>query len=76
MELATLSDAELADHLNAVINEQERRAALSTTATQVEQLAARYIVIGGDPETLTDAVVRAKDAALAATAPAPSEEIV
>jgi hypothetical protein len=61
MEISTLSDAELNQQLNAVLNEQERRAALATTATQVEQLTVRYIGIGGDPAALTDAVTRAKD---------------
>jgi sensor domain CHASE-containing protein len=63
MDLTTLSDAELADHLNTVLNEQERRAALNTTAAQVEQLTVRYIGIGGDPAILSDAVMRGRDAA-------------
>jgi hypothetical protein len=63
MDFATLSDTELNQQLNAVLNEQERRAALATTAAQVEQLTVRYIGIGGDPAVLTDAVTRAKDSA-------------
>jgi hypothetical protein len=63
MDLATLSDAELSDHLNAVLNEQERRAALATTAAQVEQLTARYVTIGGDPAVHSDAITRGSEAA-------------
>lgn len=74
MELTTLSDAELADQLNAVLAEQERRAALANTATQVEQLTVRYVGIGGDPSALSEAVIRGKDAAAAATVEPPRAE--
>jgi hypothetical protein len=62
-DIQTLSDAELAILLDDILNEQERRAALANTASQVEMLSVRYIGIGGDPEALTAALGRAKDTA-------------
>lgn len=56
MNLATLTDTELSDHLNAVLTEQERRAALANIPGQISQLAATYEAGGGDKADLTAAI--------------------
>jgi hypothetical protein len=53
MELNTLTTEELAEHLNAVLAEQERRQALATIPAQIADLTARYVAGGGDPSDLT-----------------------
>lgn len=53
MNLATLSNEELADHLNAILAEQERRQALVTIPGQIKDLAAKFIAGGGDPDDLS-----------------------
>lgn len=56
MNLRTLSDDELTAHLNAVLAEQERRAALANVPAQVAQLAAVYEAGGGNKADLVAAV--------------------
>lgn len=56
MELTTLTDDELTDHLNAVLNEQERRAALANIPAQISALAALYVAGGGIRTDLNAAV--------------------
>ena len=46
-------DLQLADHLNAVIAEQERRARLAAVPAQIRDLATRYLEDGSDPSELT-----------------------
>lgn len=53
MAFETLDDQQLADHLNAVLAEQERRARLAQVPTQIRDLATRYIEDGGDPTVLS-----------------------
>ncbi|PNW10630.1 hypothetical protein C1632_02400 [Microbacterium testaceum] len=56
MDLKVLSDDELAEHLNAVLNEQERRARLARVPEQVAQLTAQYVADGGDRAAIIDAL--------------------
>ena len=53
MDLTTLTDEELAEHLNAVLAEQERRQALATIPDQIADLTAKYVAGGGDPADLS-----------------------
>lgn len=48
MDLRTLTDDELAEHLNAVMAEQERRAALERIPDQIVTLRQQYADGGGD----------------------------
>lgn len=48
MEPHTVTDDELAEHLNAVIAEQERRAALERIQGQIATLRQQYVDGGGD----------------------------
>ncbi|RZU61731.1 hypothetical protein [Zhihengliuella halotolerans] len=52
MDLTTLTDEGLSDHLNAVLAEQERRAALVQIPEQITELHARFVACGGDPADL------------------------
>lgn len=52
MDISTLTDEELAEHLNAVLAEQERRQALATIPDQIRDLTAKYVDGGGDPADL------------------------
>lgn len=54
MDLTTLTDTELADLLNAVLTEQERRQALATIPTQIKELTAKYLEGGGHLEDLVN----------------------
>lgn len=56
MDLTTLTDAELSEHLNAVLAEQERRASLANIPAQISQLAATYVAGGGIRTDLNAAV--------------------
>lgn len=56
MDLHSLSDEELAAHLNAVLNEQERRARLARVPEQVAQMTAQYVADGGDKAAIIDAL--------------------
>ena len=53
MDLSILTGEELADHLNAVLAEQERRQALATIPDQIRELTAKYVDGGGDPQNLS-----------------------
>ncbi|QOC24394.1 hypothetical protein IC744_14005 [Microbacterium hominis] len=55
-DLTALTDAQLDAHLNAVINEQERRRRLANAPAQVAQIAAAFIADGGDRAALTAAI--------------------
>lgn len=52
MDLKTLTDDKLFDHLNAVLAEQERRQSLATIPDQIRDLTAKYVDGGGDPDDL------------------------
>lgn len=56
MDLKTLADEELSEHLNAVLNEQERRQRLSSAPGQVASIAQAFIADGGDRAALVDAI--------------------
>lgn len=56
MDLTTLTDTELSDHLNTVLSEQERRAALFNIPAQISQLAATYVAGGGIRADLSTAL--------------------
>lgn len=49
-----MNDEELAEHLNTVLAEQERRQALATIPQQIKDLTAKFIDGGGDIEELKD----------------------
>lgn len=53
MDLKTMADIELSDHLNAVLAEQERRRALAQIPDQIAELTAKYVAGGGDPADLS-----------------------
>lgn len=55
MDLTTLNDTELSDHLNAVLAEQERRACLASVPAQILELTAKYVAGGGNPDDLIPA---------------------
>lgn len=50
---ADWSDEALADHLNRILNEQERRQRLATIPATIQALAAQYVDGGGDPSELS-----------------------
>lgn len=56
MDLTTLTDEQLAEHLNAVLAEQERRQRLAAMPAQIAEMAARYVADGGDRGDLIEAV--------------------
>lgn len=56
MDLTAFTDSELYDHLNAVLDEQNRRQRLAAIPAQVADLAARYVADGGDPAVIQAAV--------------------
>lgn len=56
MTLTELSDSELSEHLNAVLNEQERRACLARVPEQVAQMTAQFVADGGDKAAIIDAL--------------------
>lgn len=62
MDLTTLRNEQLADHLNAVLAEQERRERLANAPRQLADLAARYVADGGDREVLIEAVTGTSEA--------------
>ncbi|MCS3494052.1 UDP:flavonoid glycosyltransferase YjiC (YdhE family) [Arthrobacter sp. JUb119] len=52
MDFSALNDEELADHLNQVLAEQERRKALAEIPEQIRELTAKYVAGGGQAEDL------------------------
>jgi len=68
MDLMKLDDQQLSEHLNAVLNEQERRSRLARAPEQVAQMTAQFVADGGDRAALLEAVSTAErsseDAAL------------
>ena len=56
MEYKNLTDKELEDVAQAVLEEQERRAYLSQIPVTIQELAAKYKEGGGDQEELLKAV--------------------
>lgn len=52
MNFSNLNDEQLAEHLNEVIAEQERRQDLESIPSQIKELTAKFIEGGGDPEDL------------------------
>lgn len=52
MEVSTLTNEELADHLNVVLAEQERRQDLATIPDQIRELKVKYLDGGGDISVL------------------------
>ena len=67
MDLTALTDIELADHLNAVLAEQERRQRLATIPAQIAAMTSAYVDGGGDGADLVAAVTEAVAVAEAAT---------
>lgn len=59
MDLTSLSDAELANQLNAILAEQERRQRLANAPQQLAELTARYLADGGDRDIALEAVTNA-----------------
>lgn len=55
MDFSTLNDEQLAEHLNQVLAEMERRKALEQIPEQIRELTAKYIAGGGQVEELQDA---------------------
>lgn len=53
MDFSTLNDEQLADHLNEVLAELERRKALAEIPAQIEELTAKYVAGGGSVEDLS-----------------------
>lgn len=47
MDLTTLTDEQLADHINGGLAEQERRQALAYIPDQIRELTAKYVAGGG-----------------------------
>ena len=62
MDLTTLSDADLAAHLEAVLAERDRRQRLATIPTMIAQLAGQYLTGGGDQAALEAAIVVPREA--------------
>lgn len=56
MNLTELTDDQLADHLNAVLAEQERRQHLATIPQTVAQLASQFREGGGEQTALLAAI--------------------
>ena len=56
MEYKNLTDKELEDVAQAVLEEQERRAYLSQIPVTIQELADKYAEGGGDREELIKAV--------------------
>ena len=56
MEYKNLTDKELEDVAQAVLEEQERRAYLSQIPVTIQELADKYAEGGGDREELLKAV--------------------
>ena len=56
MEYKNLTDKELEDVAQAVLEEQERRAYLSQIPVTIQELATKYAEGGGDREELLKAV--------------------
>lgn len=52
MIFTTLTDQQLADHLNAVLAEQERRQDLATIPQTIQALTTKFVDGGGNPEEL------------------------
>lgn len=52
MDLVTMTDKELSDHLNSVLAEQERRKAVTEIPDQIRTLTAKFIDGGGKLEDL------------------------
>lgn len=52
MDFSELTDEQLAEHLNDVLNEQERRQALAEIPDQIAELTAKYVAGGGQVEDL------------------------
>jgi len=62
VDLTTLSDDDLAAHLDAVLAEQERRTRLATIPGQVAALAQQYVDGGGSVEDLAAAIQNNQEA--------------
>lgn len=52
MDFSALNDEQLAEHLNEVLAEQERRKALAEIPEQIRELTAKYVAGGGQVEDL------------------------
>lgn len=52
MDFTTLTDEQLADHINSGLAEQERRQALTFIPGQIRELTAQYVAGGGNPADL------------------------
>jgi len=52
MDYTSISDEDLDLHLNAIINEQERRKNIASIPGQIASLKQKFIEGGGDPVVL------------------------
>lgn len=52
MDLTLMSDEELNNHLNDVLNEQERRKNIAQIPAQIAELKQKFTEGGGDPALL------------------------
>ena len=55
-DLTTLTDDEINQNINELLNEQERRQRLALIPTQVADLAQRYTADGGDITVIQQAI--------------------
>lgn len=47
-----MTDEQLSEHLNAVLNEQEKRARLAVIPDQIKELGAKFVTDGGEMDVL------------------------
>ena len=60
MDLTALTDEELAEHLDTVLNEQERRRRLADAPRQLADITSRFVADGGDRTVAIEAVTDAE----------------
>ena len=52
-DIKTLSDEELENNLNEILNEKERRQRLKDIPAQIQTLSSQYVAGGGNPDDLS-----------------------
>ena len=52
-DIQNISDEELENNLNEILNEKERRQRIKDIPVQIQTLSAQYIAGGGKPEDLS-----------------------
>ena len=60
MDFKTLTDEQLGEAQQSILEEQERRDNLAQIPTAIQELAAKYTEGGGDRQTLEDALKEAE----------------